>query len=308
MSSTATHTNLFGETVEDTPTPPNHTETGPPPRFDQFVDTGWLHSVSYGGGQQSTAQLVLAAQGVIPFKNFLFANVGEQMEDPETLAYVRAIAMPYAEEHGLNLVEVQKTKKDGSVEDLWVRMTKDGSRSMPIPIRGENGAPGSRSCTAEFKARVLNKWVTAHGATPDEPAIVALGISIDEIERINNRRLAKNEITVYPLIDLRLSRGDCQQIIADAGLPVPPPSSCFACPFHSLAHWSEMRERRPELFEKAQWLEDFLNERLRAEGKRLVYLTRYGKRLSDAVPEGQERLALDVFTTDATCDTGHCFV
>jgi 3'-phosphoadenosine 5'-phosphosulfate sulfotransferase (PAPS reductase)/FAD synthetase len=45
---------------------------------------------SYGGGVQSTAALVLAAQGVIDYHTFLFANVGEDSENPDTLAYVRA--------------------------------------------------------------------------------------------------------------------------------------------------------------------------------------------------------------------------
>ncbi len=51
---------------------------------------------SYGGGVQSTALLVLAAQGRIDFKTFLFCNVGDDSENPETLEYVRQIAIPFA--------------------------------------------------------------------------------------------------------------------------------------------------------------------------------------------------------------------
>lgn len=59
----------------------------PPPR---------LRSFSFGGGWQSTAALVLAARGVIDFRTFLFANVGDDSENPETIEYVHQHAMPFA--------------------------------------------------------------------------------------------------------------------------------------------------------------------------------------------------------------------
>src|SRR5947209_1941983 len=48
-----------------------------------------LKVFSFGGGVQSTAALVLAARGEIDYQTFLFANVGGDSENPETLRYVR---------------------------------------------------------------------------------------------------------------------------------------------------------------------------------------------------------------------------
>jgi len=62
-----------------------------------------LRVVSYGGGVQSLALLVLAAQRRIGFPVFPFANTGDDSEDPATLDYVRTVAMPYAAEHGIEL-------------------------------------------------------------------------------------------------------------------------------------------------------------------------------------------------------------
>src|SRR2546421_1173034 len=140
------------------------------------------------GGVQSTVLLVLAAQQRIDFGVFLFANVGEDSEDPATLAYVNRYAKPYAALHGIQLVELHRQRRDGSTETLYGRLTKDGSRSLPIPVRMSNGAPGTRSCTADFKIRVVGRWLKAHGATPTDRATVGIGISLDEIERVNNRR------------------------------------------------------------------------------------------------------------------------
>ena len=59
-----------------------------------------LRVVSYGGGVQSTSLLVLAAQNKIDYKTFLFCNVGDDSEHPDTIKYVHEVAMPYAKEHG----------------------------------------------------------------------------------------------------------------------------------------------------------------------------------------------------------------
>lgn len=49
-----------------------------------------LRVFSYGGGVQSTAALVLAAQGRIDFPAFVFANVGEDSEHPDGAAVADA--------------------------------------------------------------------------------------------------------------------------------------------------------------------------------------------------------------------------
>src|SRR5215472_10363561 len=67
------------------------------------VMTG-LRVVSWGGGVQSTAMLVLAAQNRIPFRTFLFSNVGDDSENPDTLTYYRDTALPYAKAAGLDLI------------------------------------------------------------------------------------------------------------------------------------------------------------------------------------------------------------
>lgn len=268
-----------------------------------------LRVVSYGGGVQSTALLVLAAQGRIDYRTFLMANVGDDSEHPATLRYVREVAMPYAEQHGIALHLLDRVKRDGTTETLWGRLTRDGSRSLPIPVRMSNGAPGTRSCTADFKIKVTGKWLRQQGATADNPATVAIGISLDEIHRANNRRTEPHERIVYPLVSigeetgLRLNRRGCQRLIAEAGLPVPPKSSCFFCPFHRPETWDAMRRDEPDLFERSCQLEDLLNERRRTLGRDEVYLTRFGKPLRD-VTTGDQLVITD--DGSGSCDSGWC--
>ncbi|GIJ29506.1 hypothetical protein Vqi01_46680 [Micromonospora qiuiae] len=162
--------------------------------------TAPIRAVAFGGGVQSTALLVLAATGKINFPTFLFANTGRDSEDPATLEYLQRCAKPYAAAHGIELHELHRTRRDGTVEILWGRLTREGSRSLPIPVRMSNGAPGTRSCTADFKIKVIEKWLKQHGASRDRPATVGIGISLDEIERVNRRQAMPYEIRCIPCL------------------------------------------------------------------------------------------------------------
>jgi 3'-phosphoadenosine 5'-phosphosulfate sulfotransferase (PAPS reductase)/FAD synthetase len=87
-----------------------------------------LKVFSFGGGVQSTACLVLAAQGKIDYQTFLFCNVGSDSENPETLDYVPEVAIPYARVHGLELCELQKVRRDGTNQVFLSR------RCKPLPM------------------------------------------------------------------------------------------------------------------------------------------------------------------------------
>jgi hypothetical protein len=268
-----------------------------------------LTVISYGGGVQSTAMLVLAAQGKlgVDVDAALFANVGDDSEHPATLVYVREVAIPWAAERGLPVHMLDRVKRTGEVETLMGRLMKEGSRSLPIPVRmPDTGAPGTRSCTKDFKIAVVGKWLKKHGANKHDPATVCIGISTDEITRVSNKRVEPYERPIYPLIDLGLDRSACQRVIAEAGLPVPGKSSCFFCPFHRPQMWSEMRRDEPELFFKAADLEATLISRRETLGRDPVYLTRFGKPITEAIKEAQDMLP--GFSPDIdTCDSGYCW-
>lgn len=265
-----------------------------------------LRSFSFGGGTQSTAALVLAAEGRLDYRSFLFANVGEDSERPATLTYVHEVARPFAEAHGLELLEVRKRLRDGSTQTLIERIEAT-PRSIPIPVRmSPDGAPGNRTCTAEFKIRVIEKELRRRGATKELRATVGIGISTDEIERVGSPEDPRSpyQLRDYPLIDLGLSRADCQRIIREGGLPLPPRSACYFCPFHTAEEWRRMAREEPELFARACDLEDKMHARGRLLGRGEFYFTRYGAPLRELFT-GNELVMFDD-STDFTCDTGHC--
>lgn len=268
-----------------------------------------LRVISYGGGVQSTALIVLALQGKIgEVDAALFANVGDDSEHPATLEYVRNVMVPWATAQGFPVHELHRTMRDGSTRTLWEEIHREGSRAIKIPVRmSDTGAPGNRSCTSDYKIRVVNKWLREHGATKDNPAEVCIGISTDEYQRASNRRPEPTQVALYPLLDLRMDRTDCQNLIAEAGLPVPPKSSCFFCPFHRIQTWREMRRDEPELFQKSVELERHINGVRERLGRDPVYLTDKGRPLDEAAFEAGPTLFDEEVFNDGKCDEGYCW-
>lgn len=264
-----------------------------------------IHVFCYGGGWQSTAALVLAARGEIPFRTFLFANVGNDSERLATIEYVHRYAVPFAEDNGIDLHELYRARRDGTIETLYQRLTRDGGKSLPIPMRMSGGHPASRSCTADFKVRVVGSWLKEHGANQRSRAIVGMGISLDEMHRANEKKAQPYEELVYPLLahEPKIRRADCPGIITSAGLPVPPKSACWFCPLHRIRAWAEMRRDDPQQFGAACDLEAYLSAREQALGRGPVFMSDRLLPLAEAIPAAQEPLFDD---EDGDCDNGWC--
>lgn len=258
---------------------------------------------SYGGGTQSTAALVLAARGKIDFPNFVFANVGEQSE-ARTIRYVREVALPFATAHGIRLEEVRRVDRAGvPVMELYDRVMSARYKGVQIPMHLSNGAPARRHCTVDYKITVLDRWQKARGATIANPAIVGIGISWDEIQRMRTARDGDARIIVYPLIDLRLTRSDCETIIRDAGLAQPGRSACFYCPYKTQSGWQRMRHEEPDLFGKAVVMEAYMDTKMVAEGEGHVTFHRKGPLMAITSEARQMSLGLEV---DDVCESGYC--
>lgn len=255
---------------------------------------------AFGGGVQSTAVLVLAAQGRLAYDACLFANVGDDSEHPATLRYVREVAMPFAAARGLTLHEIRRERPPDRPQTLYTDLLADRS-GVRIPARQAGGAPGRRGCTGDWKIKVLARWMRAHGASVKSPATVGLGISLDEYHRARTDSGFAWQRLEYPLLDLGLRRSDCVALIGAAGLPVPPKSSCWFCPFKNRADWLRLRHDTPELFARAANLEAALSATYEALGRGPIYFHRSCRPLGVAVGE---QYTLD----DALdgCESGYC--
>jgi hypothetical protein len=262
---------------------------------------------SFGGGVQSMAVMILSAQGRLDYTDFVFANVGDDSENPESLVYIRDVAEPYAAAHGLRIHHVRRTKRDGSHVSILQDAMADNS-NISIPVYLSNGGPASRNCTSNWKVKVIEKWMRANGnATKTARQPLGVGISADETHRMRTDDPEREPYVYkeYPLVDLRVTRAECQRIISAAGVGLAPKSSCFFCPYKRRSDWAKMRGDQPELFAISVALEERLNEKRRAAGKDAVYLTASDKPLTAAIAQPTENMFADD-EDPMHCESGYC--
>lgn len=208
--------------------------------------------LSYGAGVQSTALLVLSAleqRGVPKVDAAIFADTGDE---PQYIYDYLEIVKPWAEDHGIPLHicsagklsdDLLKTDRTFVAIPAW-RPMGDG-REMPM----------RRQCTREYKVTPIEKKVRELlGYQPrqriKEKVRCFLGISMDEVTRVKPSRTSwvTNE---WPLIDARLRRTQCVDIVEEAGLPKPSKSSCHYCPYHSNKYWEWLKKNHTADFQKA---------------------------------------------------------
>jgi hypothetical protein len=296
---------------------------------------------SSGWGVQSVAALVLQAQGKLskPYDAFVFANVGEDSEYEGTLKYYREQVIPYAAANNIAIVERQKTYK-GKLDSVYKSVMRD-DKSIDIPIVFPGRGFGNRSCTNDFKIVVVQKYARETKVSHVE---LGIGFTTDEQYRVLKKypgwhdrywRRDKSGQWVcwttrkdgtrkyspllgywqrydFPLIELGLNRLNCAAIIEAAGLPLPPKSACWFCPFTARAVWIERKKFEPAVFEKAIQFQEDVNakyQRIRGthpKASARVAIHRDGIPLQQ-VPD-QVGLWDQYMDTDEECETGYCGV
>lgn len=272
-----------------------------------------MRIISYGGGVQSTALLVLAVQGKLgPIDAALFANVGDDSENPATLRYIEQYSLPLGMCGGVPVHVLSRVTRKGTVETLRMRLRAAAANhaveNYVIPLRGDDGAPlFRRNCTVDFKVRVVERWLREHGVSKKNKAETLIGFSWDEAARVGNGGGSKISTPAYPLLDMRATRDDCKRIITDAGLPLPPKSSCYFCPYHRPSEWKRMRVEEPELFEQAALIEDEMNTLRLAKGRGLIWLTKFNGPLREVIDTSQQALDFGTGPGAESCDEGYCW-
>lgn len=201
-----------------------------------------LHWLSYGGGVNSTALLILLAEGKLPqFEPWRAVFADTLTEKDATYAYIEKQIKPWLAARGR---ELETARASEGVLERWERFKMTGSRII-------------RSCTDYAKVRTIKRWRNEH--TPEGWDQVSL-IGIDAGEPHRARPAGENEAPkVYPLVDLGIDRDGCKQIIKAAGLCVPAKSGCWCCPFMRVNEVIALARDEPEKFERIARLEAAAN-------------------------------------------------
>lgn len=191
------------------------------------------HILSYGGGVNSTALMVILAQQNYPLDDIVFADTGA--ERPETYRYLR-FARSFLRKHGLRLRVLRS--QNGSLFDTCRRR-----KVIPSMIW--------RWSTRDYKITPIYAYYRSLQCHINQ----YVGISSDEVERMKDSS-ADYVTNLYPLVDLKMSRDDCVDVIREARLPIPTKSGCFFCPFNTIERWYDLYKEQRPLYLKAMHLEE----------------------------------------------------
>jgi len=231
-----------------------------------------IRILSMGAGVQTTCLLLMNPKR---YDYVIFADTGD--EKPETYDYIEKYLKPFCIENNVKWITVRKAKFD-SLMDYCIK-------KKLIPTRN------FRWCTDKFKIRPIRNFIKSLKLA--EPVIQDIGISLDESHRANFAKYGDTfTLFEYPLIDQKITRKQCYDIIKSKGFPVPPKSGCYYCPYAKKHEIRNLHATRKDLYDKAVLMEK--------NNKQYPEMTLFNVPLQNL----NEIQSLD----DFTCDSGHCFV
>ena len=200
--------------------------------------------LSFGGGVNSVALMLWLLDHNVEFEA-VFADHGGDY--PETYEYVDMLM-----DKGYEITILKPTKViHGKTVDLYGECYE--YKTTP--------STRFRWCTSKYKVIPIRDYVK-------RPCFLFLGIAAEEAHRAKrNKEYEFGIIRDYPLIDHNINRQGCIEIIKAHGLPVPPKSGCFFCPFQKASEIRALYHRCDDLFDKALELEKRNVEYNKQKGK-----------------------------------------
>lgn len=221
------------------------------------LDGAKLRVLSFGGGVQSSTLVYMMLAGELPWPDaIIYADTGD--DGPATGAHIDQMEakVRQATNHCQFIRVGQPEKLSDMIRRRAVEPAKDGKRFIAAPFYTDGGGQGRRQCTREYKIEPIEKeqrrllGFKPRQIIPPGSCEVNIGISTDEVQRAGSA-FARWCVNRYPLLELRMSRRDCIAWLEKRGIPVPPKSACFFCPYRSNLEWRRLQTEQPEQFAAA---------------------------------------------------------
>lgn len=199
--------------------------------------TSVRHILSLSGGKDSTA-LAIHMRDRVPAMEYVFCDT--QKELPETYEYLDRLQAYLGK-------QIQRLNATRGF-DHW------------LEVYG-NYLPSSRMrwCTRMLKIRPFEEYVG------EDQVYSYIGIRADE-NREGYISTKPNIKAIFPFKDDGIVEADVYRILEKSGLGLPKyyewrtRSGCYFCFFQRKAEWVGLKERHPDLFEKAKEYEKFNEE------------------------------------------------
>ena len=188
------------------------------------------HILSLSGGKDSAA-LAIYMRDRVPEMEYIFHDTNKEL--PETYEYLDRL-------EALLGKKITKTTPDISF-DHWLKV-----------FGGMIPSNHRRWCTKLLKLKPFEEYIG------DDPVLNYVGLRADE-DREGYISHKPNITTVYPFRENGLVRRDIIRILEESGIGLPPyiqwgrtRSGCYFCFYQQKIEWVRLKEKYPDLFEKAK--------------------------------------------------------
>lgn len=206
--------------------------TGPDPAA--APDPRWPVLAAYGAGVDSTAMLVELVSRKERLDAVLFADVGA--ERPATYAFLD-LFRSWLLERGVATHVVRYQPRNFKNWPPYATIEENMLSNGTLPSIAFGGA--RHTCSLKWKVAPQEAWTADWDLAKSSWAVggkVVKLIGYDSSPRDQRRYAHARSVQAderylyrYPLIEWGWARGDCERRILEAGLPVPPKSSCWFC-------------------------------------------------------------------------------
>lgn len=219
-----------------------------------------LNIVSLGAGVQSSTIALMIEAGELPQVDaYIFADTQNEpkaviqwLDWLETQLTAPVYRVTTGDLGADFLAALQNEKGRCGQPPFFVRNPDNDGTAAAV-----SGGMLWRKCTSEYKLAPIRRKVRE--LSSGQPVRQWIGISLDEAHRMkpSGVKYIKN---YYPLVDLRITRGDCLAWMKRHNYPSPPKSACYFCPYTSDGRWIEMKRSAPDEWQRAVEFDEALRK------------------------------------------------
>lgn len=243
-----------------------------------------MKTLFLGGGLQSSLMVEMVLTGELERPDLVVFN---DTKDEPWWVYQQAASL----RNRLHEQDIEYTSGHYSCNGIMFDLQSSRSHgSMPVFVKNADGSTGRlrRQCTDYYKVQpgnyAIRMWLLRHGFLhlkpgieepmyhsvddlywlPSVPRNLAVecwfGYTTDEMVRAQSKSKPKWQLARYPLIEMNMSRVDCEQWYASRGRHIPLKSACIQCPYRNDEAWLWMKREQPATFEDACRYDELLRK------------------------------------------------
>jgi len=218
------------------------------------VKKGYSNVISFSGGKDSTAMLLLMIEHKIKFDAVVYFDCGT-WEFPQMAEHIKKVESYI----GIKILTI-KPKIDFTEQMISTPNTfKKQINGWPIP--------SMRWCTMQ-KINIIRKHMRVF-----RPYYMYIGYTTDELKRVNkadafghNLLKTRQQVNKFPLIDFKMSETDCLKYCTDRGFDWGglynhfKRVSCWCCPLQGKKDLTILCKHYPELWQRLKQMNQALQK------------------------------------------------